>query len=198
LALSQHTRPPLNPPPPPPPPHPLLVSSGAGRDSRGTPHSLTELRNRVLRQPAKCRAIPAHSLGCQSEAQGTSQTARPWLDRDGDHPPALAHLVQAPSSFATPLCCGALQRSTRLGARAPFHSGTASPERLGDQPGQLCEILAVVRPLGPRRSCDGLGVLRGAQLGPWAAGFGGGRHRPAPGLDPPSTHPPYRRLPAGG
>jgi hypothetical protein len=57
-------------------------------------------------------------------------------------------------------------------------------ERLGDQPGQLYEILATVRPLGPGRSWDGLVVLQGAQLGPWAAGFGGGRPRPAPELAP--------------
>jgi hypothetical protein len=54
-------------------------------------------------------------------------------------------------------------------------------ERLGGQPGQLYEILATVRPLGPGVSWDGLGVLRGAggprsnlaMPGPWAAGFGG-------------------------
>jgi hypothetical protein len=34
-------------------------------------------------------------------------------------------------------------------------------------------VLASVRPLGPVRSWVGLGVVRGVQLGPWAAGFGG-------------------------
>jgi hypothetical protein len=43
---------------------------------------------------------------------------------------------------------------------------------LRDQPGQLYEILATVRPLGPGGSWDGLGVLREVQLGPWAAGSG--------------------------
>jgi hypothetical protein len=33
-------------------------------------------------------------------------------------------------------------------------------ERLGDQPGQLHEVLATVRPLGPGGSWDGLGVVR--------------------------------------
>ena len=33
--------------------------------------------------------------------------------------------------------------------------------------------MAAVRPLGPVRSWAGLDVVRGVQLGPWAAGFGG-------------------------
>jgi hypothetical protein len=44
--------------------------------------------------------------------------------------------------------------------------------------------LATVRPLGPVRSWVGLGVVRGVQLDPWAAGFGGRGPRPAPGLAP--------------
>jgi hypothetical protein len=69
-------------------------------------------------------------------------------------------------------------------------------ERLGDQPGQLYETLATVLPLGPGGSWDGLGVLRGVQLGPWAAGFGGLLPQPAPGLAP-LPPPPYRPRPRG-
>jgi hypothetical protein len=47
--------------------------------------------------------------------------------------------------------------------------------RTRDQRGEgpKAAILAAVRPLGPVRSWVGLGVVRGVQLGPWAAGFGG-------------------------
>jgi hypothetical protein len=71
-------------------------------------------------------------------------------------------------------------------------------ERLGDQPGQLYEILATIRPLGPGVSWDGMGMLRGGPtwpLGRWVwwpvtpTGTGAG----------PSPSPPYRRrLAAGG
>jgi hypothetical protein len=79
--------------------------------------------------------------------------------------------------------------------RRPVFNGFFG-ERLGDQPGQLYEILATVCPLGPGGSWDGLGVLRGVQLGPWAwvrwpvtpTGTGAGSSAP----------PPYRRLAAGG
>jgi hypothetical protein len=39
--------------------------------------------------------------------------------------------------------------------------------------GPEAAMLAAVRPLGSVRSWAGLDVVRGAQLGPWAAGFGG-------------------------
>jgi hypothetical protein len=39
--------------------------------------------------------------------------------------------------------------------------------------GPEAAILAAVRPLGSVRSWAGLDVVRGVQLGPWAAGFGG-------------------------
>jgi hypothetical protein len=43
-----------------------------------------------------------------------------------------------------------------------------------------------------------VGVARGVQLGPWAAGFGGRWPRPAPELAHlPSSPPPYRRRAAG-
>jgi hypothetical protein len=46
-------------------------------------------------------------------------------------------------------------------------------DQLCNQRGAEAAILATVRPLGPVRSCVGLGVVRGVQLGPWAAGSGG-------------------------
>jgi hypothetical protein len=49
--------------------------------------------------------------------------------------------------------------------------GHLRPAARSEGPGG--EILATVRPLGPVRSWVGLGVVRGVQLGPWAAGFGG-------------------------
>ena len=45
------------------------------------------------------------------------------------------------------------------------------PAARSEEPGAV--VLAAVRPLGPGGSWGGLGVLRGGQLGPWAAVFGG-------------------------
>jgi hypothetical protein len=62
----------------------------------------------------------------------------------------------------------------------PRPPGLGLGRRLGGQPGQLYEILATARPLGPGGSWDGLGVLRGVQLGPWPLGsvaVAGGRGR---------------------
>jgi hypothetical protein len=46
-------------------------------------------------------------------------------------------------------------------------------DQLRDQRSQGGVLLPPVRPLGPVRSWVGLAVVRGVQLGPWAAGFGG-------------------------
>jgi hypothetical protein len=55
--------------------------------------------------------------------------------------------------------------------------------------------LATVRPLGPVRSWVGLGVVRGVQLGPWAAGFAEVRWPVTPtGTGAGSSAPPPYRL----
>jgi hypothetical protein len=85
-------------------------------------------------------------------------------------------------------------------ARAGGAGGGA--ERLGDQPGQLYEILATVRFLGPGGSWDGLGVVRYGLGGPtWPLGrwvrwpvWPVALTRTGAGSSAP---PPYRRLPAG-
>jgi hypothetical protein len=56
--------------------------------------------------------------------------------------------------------------------------------QLRDQGGQARKVYPTGHPLGPGGSWSGLGVVRGVQLGPWAAGFGGRLPRPAPGLAP--------------
>jgi hypothetical protein len=61
---------------------------------------------------------------------------------------------------------------------APPSAGARGGSLAGHGPaarseGPAAAILAAVRPLGPVRSWAGLDVVRGVQLGPWAAGFGG-------------------------
>jgi hypothetical protein len=64
-------------------------------------------------------------------------------------------------------------RGLELGAKTTAHTRPAARSE-----GPEAAILAAVRPLGPVRSWVGLGVVRGVQLGPWAAGFDGRyRHR---------------------
>jgi hypothetical protein len=46
-------------------------------------------------------------------------------------------------------------------------------DQLRDQGGQGPQFYPTGHPLGPGGSWSGLGVVRGVQLGPWAAGFGG-------------------------
>jgi hypothetical protein len=53
---------------------------------------------------------------------------------------------------------------------APRRGHTGGPAARSEEPGAA--VLATVRPLGPG-SWARLGVVRGVQLGPWAAWFGG-------------------------
>jgi hypothetical protein len=66
---------------------------------------------------------------------------------------------------------GAIPAATAAAARCAGFGGVNGPAARSEGP--EAAILATVRPLGPVRSWVGLGVVRGVQLGPWAAGFGG-------------------------
>jgi hypothetical protein len=116
----------------------------------------------------------------------------------GSEPGALRHRPrQRAAAAAWAPGKGASGLNLDLQKRAKAQDASTRPAARSEGPGG--ELLAAVRPLGPVRSWVGLGVVRGAQLGPWAAGFGG-RWPVAPtgtGAGS-SAPPPYRRLPAGG